>query len=502
MKISKGLWLLALLLIVGLCLCACTGTQEEPTEAPTDAVEATEEAEEGGAPALNADTVLYYNIHREQYDGLAEDALTARPKDLTDGYFHIQLATDGQIVELLAKSRILTNKVDTNSILTFTFKEDGVIDEAYSIEELGGTMAASHCFVTTVEGNVVTLNTNNTNSGDEFTITLAEGAAVYDLSDEESNYGAITELAEMDELVAVADGSGNVTHVWVLSRAAQRMGRGGCICGAGENGEHKEGCDGTMLFYWQPWTNENALPSESGYWYLDVPDKTIDVLEFIKLNYNADIYIDLNGHTVNGHKGGNGLFFCPESSVNVNVTILDSVGGATVKLNAKEGEEVGSMQGGFAVYTGEKHCFTIYGGTIDARGADFVGGNGCIFRVINGAILNIHGGTIIGSESKGNTGGLIFCSGTLNITGGTLKGGFAKKGGNLFIGNYDKNGVTMYGTLNMTGGEVIDGKAEICGGNLCYYEDGGINITGGTVSGGEAPEDPDIYMYPKFDPAA
>lgn len=503
MKKHKLLALIACLLILTVALCACGDKDSDPTDAPqqTDGGD--------GAPVLSTSTELYYNIYRSEYEGKAEDSLTSRSKDLTDGYFHIEMSSCEQVLEVLAKSRILTNKIDTNSVLYLTFKEDNIVDEAFTLADLGGVVAANKCFVTTVEGSVVTLNTNNTNSGDVLTIDLADGVNIVDISDpDDEGYGKTTTLAEMDELYAVADTSGNVTHIWVLSRAGQNLGRGGCICGANEAGPHKEGCDGTILYYWKPWTNKTSMPSEGGYWYLDVEGGVIELDERVWIKSNVEIYLDLNGHTVyTPTASGHSVYYCSDKALKFNLTVLDSVGNGTFKV--RNVEDATSVQARFLIYNGPKQSATFYGGTVDGSAVTTTqsGGNGGLFRIINGATLNIHGGTFIGTQGYSNTGNVIFCSGTLNITGGTITGGKAVKGGNIFMGTYDDNGTTIYSTFNMTGGEILNGIATNSGGNLCYYEDGTFTHTGGTISGGTingdaTPKDADIYMYPKFDPAA
>lgn len=492
-----------ILIFAVFCFCACGGSENESADSSI----ADASSEESGPEAVAAG-ILYYNIDGELYNAKADDSLTSREKNLDDGYFYITLSSEEGITELRAKSRILTNKIDSNPVLTLNV-EDGIITEAFSIEEAGGSIAARRCFVASVSGNELTVNTNNTYSGDEIKLTLSDSVKIFDVSDSEKDFGAVTTLAEMDEVMAAAGSDGTVTHIWVLSRAGQNKGRGCCICGASETGEsHKEGCDGTILYYWKPWTNRNALPTEGGYWYLDVDGGELFIEENVKLRSKMEIYLDLNGHTVYGPDKTAGMvafYAVPDPSVAVSVTILDSKGTGLFKLrNPLDDDGTLSMHlmSRFMVFVGEKSSLTIYGGTIDGSELDGVGGNGALIRMTTGAVLNIHGGKIIGCRGTCNTGGAVFCSGTMNMTGGVITGGHAKKGGNVFIGTYEDNGYTKYGNFNMTGGEIKNGTATLSGGNLCYYEDGSCSITGGTITGGKAPEAEDVYMYPKFDPAA
>ena len=502
---SKKTWVILIASLFACCLLSSCKEQPAETEAPSQ----TEETKGAEAPVFNDSTVLYYNIDWEEYNGKADDSLTSREKNLDDGYFHLMLATEGEIKEVLIKSRIMTNKADSNPVVALTFSKDNIVSEVYPVTDIGGKIAAKSYFVTSSEGSNLIVNTNNTNSGDEISYTVKSGAKIFDVSATEDMSVAETALEEMDEILAVSDASGALTHVWVLSRASQSKGRGGCICGANDSGApHKEGCDGTILYYWKPWTNLTALPTENGYWYLDVEGGVIELDEGFRFRTSVDMYIDLNGHTVLGPSvnGSNtSVYFCGDASIKCSITLLDSVGTGKIILRdlvSPDGTKAASLQSRFMVYTGPKHSFTMYGGTIDGSELYGYGGNGSIIRAINGAYLNIHGGTIIGVTPTANTGGAVFCSGTMTMTGGTIRGGHAKKGGNVFIGSYDSNEGTKYGSFIMTGGEILDGDATTCGGNVVYYYEGVFEQTGGTISGGTSPKSPDVYMYPKYDPAA
>lgn len=507
---KKWLFLFGLMLLLAFAALHCTKKPDDGTEATLRTDETPEGSESAeAAPVYGENVILYYNLHGKEYDGMADDGLTSRDKNLDDGYFHIDFSSEGQIVEFLAKSRILTNAIDHNPVLAFTFSSEGVIEQAFPVEEIGGKLLALNYFVSSAGEGTLTVNTNNTNSGTELQFSLSEGVRIYDVSDPENNYGLATVLEEMDEIVAVGNEAGLISHVWVVSKGSQNKGRGGCICGANENGPHREGCDGTILYYWKPWTNSTALPAEGGYWYLDIEDRTITLYEETRLRSGMDIYLDLNGHTVYGPNdptaGSVSIYFCQDGSVPVHVTILDSAGGGRFVLRNpldEEGKSTHGLQSRFMVYTGPKHSLTIYGGTVDGSGLTGAGGNGSLIRCINGAQFNMHGGTLIGVGPTANTGGAVFCSGSMYMTGGTITGGHAKRGGNVFIGSYDENGTTVYGSFKMTGGEILNGSATLSGGNVSYYADGEFIIEGGTISGGTAPEAPEIYMYPKFDPAA
>lgn len=495
MKTRKYLSVIAAILLalsLVFVITACGGDSQGDTNGTTEPV--TEPGNESGAPTLGDDAVIFFNPDRKLYEGLADDSLTARPKSLDDGYFHIQFASEGKMVELLAKKRMVVNQVDTNSAMGLQFDEKNNIVGIYTLEEIGGTVAIDSLYVTSSTATTLTINTNNTFTGEEITFNLATGAKIYDVSDKENNYGGVTELLETDEIYAIADSKGDVTHVWVLSRASQRNGRGGCICGVNEGGEHKRGCDGSLIYIWQPWTYETSLPTGSGYYYLDVPGKKITLKEYYHIRNACDIYIDLNGHTIVAEKGA--IYLMQEAAVASNMTILDSTGGGKIKIDR---EEDGSIQSTFFVHYGKKHVFTMYGGTIDCSAINGSGGNGGILRSIGGT-MNLYGGKIIPASGSSNTGGVVWSSGVVNVDGIEIVGGKANKGGNIFMqldSSYTEVVMGVDTTLNIISGKITNGNAKVAGGNIFYMEGVKVNIADGVVSGGKAPEGADIHMQKK-----
>ncbi len=495
MKTRKYLSVIAALLLVlplVFVMSACGGDPQGDTNGTTEPV--TDPNEVGAAPTLDGDTVLFFNPDRKLYEGLADDSLTARPKNLDDGYFHIEFASEGKIVEHLAKKRMVVNLVDTNSAMALQFDEKNNITGIYTVEEMGGTVAIDSLYVTGSTDTTLTINTNNTFTGEEITYNLAAGVKIYDVSDKENNYGAVTELIEVDEIYAIANAKGEITHVWVLSRASQRNGRGGCICGVNEGGEHKEGCDGSLIYVWQPWTYDTSLPTSSGYYYLDVPGKKIDLQEFFRIRNAADIFIDLNGHTITT---SGPIYMFQEAAVATNLTLLDSAGGAKFIVMREPNE--GNLQSTFFVHYGKKHVFTMYGGTVDASKIKGAGGNGGVIRSIGGTV-NIYGGKIIGSKDYSNTGNCIWSSGVVNIKDAEILDGKANKGGNIYMqldSSYSEVVMGVDTALNIYSGKISNGTAKVSGGNIYYMEGVKVNIAEGTVSKGESPEGADIHMQKK-----
>ena len=127
-------------------------------------------------------------------------------------------------------------------------------------------------------------------------------------------------------------------------------------------------------------------------------------------------------------------------------------------------------------------------------------GNGGLIGSFHNPIINIHGGTISGGESKSG-GGNIYCCGRLNITGGTITGGKAATvGGNVRVsgpltisggvitGGYaGNNGGNIHGNkdVTVTGGLITDGETKNYQGGNMYLSGGTFTLTGGTITNGK-----------------
>ena len=177
----------------------------------------------------------------------------------------------------------------------------------------------------------------------------------------------------------------------------------------------------------------------------------------------ADVIIDLNGYTLRSASGNRAFTVKSGGSL----TIVNTV--------AKTG--------------------SLIGGNITA--------NGGTINVENGGTLILHSGRIAGGTTAAN-GGNIYSNGLVKLLGGTVEGGTALKGGNVF--NYNKgeflleggtitggmtpgdngNGGNIYTTGKMTikRGTVENGTSGEHGGNI-YCAGASVNaFYGGTISGG------------------
>ena len=179
-------------------------------------------------------------------------------------------------------------------------------------------------------------------------------------------------------------------------------------------------------------------------------------------------YVD--GTTITGGKATNGG----------NIYIKGGVDFQILKGTVTKGTATGN--GGniyIAGATGGK--YEMSKGTVSSGSAKNGGG-----FYLNAAELTLSGGTLTGN--KATDGGSIYLAskGIVSMTGGTVtKGSSTDTGGNIYAASTSS-------TLNLSGGTVSAGTSKTNGGNI-YFNNGNLNVTGGTVTGGKAVEGGNIY---------
>ena len=220
---------------------------------------------------------------------------------------------------------------------------------------------------------------------------------------------------------------------------------------------------------WKLWTGSNSRPA-SGHYFLGE-----DLTGTTQTNIAADVdvVLDLKGYdiTVNGNRAfavlGGG-----------NLTVMDSVGNGVVSATGFTGGH-----GGVAMVDGN---LTLLGGTLKMIESDAVICNGGVLIFSAGTTFDMRGGVIEGGKaqtgdlSDGLGGNIYATNATLNISGGIIRGGNADYvGGNIAMEG--KNG-----KLNVSGSAVIENGVAQAGGNMSLFTATTLNMTGGTVRGGQS----------------
>lgn len=194
--------------------------------------------------------------------------------------------------------------------------------------------------------------------------------------------------------------------------------------------------------------------------------------------------------------------------------------GGSIGSNGNTTISGGTISGGRAYYCGGNiyqvndadRTLTISGGTVKGgyaklkdtgnNNTDYpatcLGGNIYIHGVNDSEVghMVLSGGTVSGGIA--NCGGNIYCNGTMVINGGTVTGGTVygsnSCGGNLYLGMI-RNSSTgeIYCTVNMFDGLITNGYATSTGGNAQIH--GNFYMYGGTFSGGSAVSGGNIRLF-------
>jgi len=153
----------------------------------------------------------------------------------------------------------------------------------------------------------------------------------------------------------------------------------------------------------------------------------------------------------------------------------------------------GVAKNGANIYLSGNGNLQVSGGVIRDGVAETNGGN--IFAQNKDSKVVISGGEILNGKTTGTTGNggnIRVTQGQLTISGGTISGGEAVTGGNIYYYTDTASTETVaYGTymLQVTGGTITDGKATGNGGNIYAQTKNGdrtLNIDNAVISGGEA----------------
>ena len=188
---------------------------------------------------------------------------------------------------------------------------------------------------------------------------------------------------------------------------------------------------------WVEWTGSSS--PKSGHYFLA---KDIKQVSQISIVADTDVVLDLYGHKYTSEKIRNFL-------VRGTLSVMDSVGGGEMLTTGGE-EFAGSIAlVGSEAGAAKPGCFNLYSGTLRLAEDHPTFANGGLISFSSGTV-NVYGGTMIGGYVS-NAGGCITSratSCTLNIYGGTITGGSAGFAGDC---------IYSVGKLNIEGG-VIEGE--------------------------------------------
>jgi len=417
----------ALLLSCCLMLCMCAqppaGTQPENTEATKVT-----------RPPVVEDLVIYWNVDRALYCAQSESILSLRKMNAEKKY-EIRMALDGKQLILKTKKSEIVNRVDFQYAVGLVLDEQGDISDVKTISQCGLEIAANWSYVFGVQADTATCNTAASGKGTEFKLDTKD-AKIYDVSTADDACGKTTQLRKGDQIYALKNREGKVTHVFVTQRtdlSGDIAHTAHCVCGGAGAYGHTCQEQAEWIAWGDDLNEQNTLPVESGHYYLV---KDVMLSKRHEFPAGKDITICLNGKKIDGK---NRLF------------------GVYAKLNMCDCQ---FTQSGDSIR---------YKGTVTmSYSADNASGGG--FYVYDGCEVNVFGGNYVATGYISN-GGLAQTrlGGKMNIYGGCFSGGEVKnKGGNINM----MDGGTVY----LYGGEITGGEAGV-GGGMCLVV-GELHIAG------------------------
>ncbi len=189
---------------------------------------------------------------------------------------------------------------------------------------------------------------------------------------------------------------------------------------------------------------------------------------------DANILLDLNGHTIN-------RALASETAIETGSVIYVNGGSLTVTDSATNGTITGgnTTSRGGGILVEESGSLTISGGSVSDNTA--LNGGGI---AINGGSLTISGGKISNNNATGAAGGvLVNPNSTGTMTGGIISGNTAELNcGGLYVtqSSFTMSGGTIGGT---TADDANSGQR---GGGVFVYENATFTMTGGTITGNNA----------------
>lgn len=437
-------------------------------------------------------------------DAQSTSTKTFRQKN-AEGYYTIDVMWKGEKARFYTKDEAMVVALDNKRTgAVVQFEKDAqkrniiksVSDPANSSRAY--TSLVSNWDVTSVSGSNITVKLNVPAVGAEVGTTKKiniSGAKIYNISpDAGDQFGKTTKVQKNDRLRVYTDRNGKVGMVLVTVR----------------NGLKTELCSHcNKKVTWNPLTVTSGIGAGNAHYYI-YQDNWNVYSQMSVANTSIDKYevvVDLDGKTVT--QVGNNTRIFQVVYPGKTLTILDSKGGGTlqgygVAYPTKE-DGTPKLKSSGAIDGGNGNVLQVaYGGTLNLLGGTYkmLEAADKVTPIQGGVIfsytetkhgrntINIKGGTIEGGNivnplqetdlemlTHSTYGGSIYAYLTdIKMSGGTITGGTANRGGNLYL--IEKS------TFTMTGGEITGGTARNRGGNIYAGSDSTVTIKGGKVTNG------------------
>jgi len=484
MKFNQLKWfvfILTFILLFSLASCGGEGQQETTENVETTAPESTEETV---PPAKTMD--VYWNLDRFKYICTEKDdpdftGFSNREKE-DDGLYHVNFVHNGELVTVKfdCNSRLI-NKLDDQDIVGLVFDDKGNAVDIKSVADLGGSISSEYFYVKSIDGKKVTTDSSYDLYGQTDVLEIKNSTVVCDVTDTDA-VKRIDTLYKMDRLVAVRNGYGDVTHIFMYTAGETRK------LLELKKVAYCEHCKQEVE--WTPWAKKDEFPVNSnGHYYLLNNIEVSTATWQFAMGKNVSVVLDLNGKKIHGDNVRRIISLHNEGAYLALMDNSEAKTGAIVITGTE-------MHQGTCVWV-RFGTFEFYSGTLDASGTTSVRSGTAVAVAANENkdvvnTFNMYGGKIIGGTNVsvegegGGYGGAVSLSGNTKMTmsGGEIYGGTATsstvdgvkkggQGGNVFV--------PSGAVFEMTGGRIYDGTADNGEGNVHVAQGGTFTNNGGTI---------------------
>ncbi len=332
------------------------------------------------------------------------------------------------------------------------------------------------CYVQSIGGNTVKLNILPSYAGKEVMLKLTEDLPIYDITPTAAQFGGVTQLQKNDCVSVIADESGALVFAYVTSRPAVPH----------EGMLHCRHCDAEVE--WMDWVSTSSLPATAGHYLLQ---DDVTLARETRLT-GGSICLDLNGKTITQANFGERIY---NMSGACTLSILDSVGGG--QMIPSSGDQTVTTRAGMCIMIKhEDAVFNLYGGTLD--GTNTTAQTGGVVSASEGT-FNMYDGTILGGTVYGTGSSAVTATDTFNMYGGRIVGGKHVNMDYLPLNPPGGGAIRVLGTTTIYGGIIEGGETYTEGGVIRLSPDAAeagivkLILKGGTITGGTAPKAGGIY---------
>jgi len=413
---------------------------------------------------------VYWNIAKKA----VKNGYTTRQR-AEDGYFYFEMTAGGKQMTLKTKDITLATKIDSTSARCMGLTvRNGVILKHHGAASVsgcqGGTKSESWVDVTKLSGRTYTARkdpkSNVSTAGQYFTSTMASGCKIYNVSGSYNLFcGEPTTLRVGDRIHALHNRDGLTTVIFVVERKISLTEKSDCPCNVGVT--------------WEPW--DGTAPLQNGKYYYLTADVTAPNEGFMLEGIAVSLRLD--GHTISSE----GRCFYLKSNARLNICDHDTrgkligsgvdgeAGGVIRVYNSGDVVNLWNVDVCYQAGTGnvKEGGLISTSGTVSAYNCNLSGGVtsgvGGNVRVNGTGTFRMFGGTMDGG--KASSGSNLYCSGRAYLEGAALTNGVATFNSTTDVimkdvtaqnaavlgGTVKLQGVAMLGNVTVTSGKLADG---------------------------------------------